>query len=115
MPFLILYLRDGQKFDKNVIARGLEQIDGVKPLLGDSALEYSYRYGNDQTDIRLRKDEETIVIDGSGEASLDAALRIQSIYPETVQLIDESYSFDLPLNEIASVADLEQRIKDAGG
>jgi hypothetical protein len=55
------------------------------------------------------------VIDGSGDASFAAALHIQSTYPEDIRLIDEGYSFDFVLRGIGSVAELQDRIEEAGG
>lgn len=117
MPFLILYLGEKQKFDKMAIAEGLEQIEGVKPQAPSdgSVLTYRYEYGNDFTTIKLKDDQETIIIDGSGKASLAAALGIQLVYSQEIRLIDENYSFDLVLKGISSLAELEHRISGAGG
>jgi hypothetical protein len=40
---------------------------------------------------------------------------IQSGYPDDIHLIDEGYTFDLVLPEIASAEELAQRIRDVGG
>jgi hypothetical protein len=117
MPFLLLYVAEGRKFDEQAVTRVLQQLNGSKPLQrdDDSLSTYQYERGNDITTIRLKKDRDTIVIDGSGEASLAAAVHIQSNYPEAIHLIDEGYSFDLILHGITSVDELYQRIRDAGG
>jgi hypothetical protein len=117
MPFLLLYVDGGGKFDRRTIAKSLEALKGAKRLepCEDYSLTYDYEKGDDFTTIRFRQDRETIVIDGSGEASLYAALHIQSSYPEDIHLIDEVYSFDLVLRGVATVHQLEQRIKEADG
>ena len=117
MPFLILYIGEGRKFDSHAVTYGLEKLKGAKPLEpdDDSWAAYQYEKGNDFTTIRFKKDQETIVIDGSGETSLAAAVHIQSSYPDDIHLIDEGYSFDLVLRGIASAEELEQRIREAGG
>jgi hypothetical protein len=117
MPFLLLYLGEGQKFDQEAVAHGLQALEGATPTKssGDCLLTYQYGTANDFTIIRFKEDRETIVIDGDGEASLSVALHIQTNYPEDVHLIDEAYSFDLVLRGISSPHELEQQIKNAGG
>lgn len=117
MPFLMLYLGEGRKFDSQAATNVVEKLEGAKPLEPDDECRVTYRYesGDDFTTIRFKKDQETIVIDGSGEASLAAAVHIQSGYPDDIHLIDEGYSFDLVLRGIASAEELAQRIRDAGG
>ena len=117
MPFLLLYIGEGKKFDQQAVTNGLRALKGAKPLQPpeDCLAMYTYRKGNDFTTIRFKKDQETIVVDGLGEASLSAVLHIQSNYPDAIHLIDEGYSFDLVLIGIASPSDLEQKIRDAGG
>jgi hypothetical protein len=117
MPFLLLYIGEGRLFDERAVTNSLQKLRGAKPgePEADCLLTYQYEKGNDVTTIRFKKDQETIVIDGSGEASLSAALHIQSDYAEDIHLIDEAYSFDLNLRGIATPHELEQRIKDAGG
>ena len=117
MPFLLLYLGEGQKFDQEAVAQGLQNLEGAVPLKSssDCLFVYQYEIANDFTTIRFKKDRETIVIDGAGEASLSAALHIQASYPDDVHLIDEAYSFDLILRGITSPQELEQQIKNAGG
>jgi hypothetical protein len=117
MPFLLLYVGEGRKFDQEAITNSLRALKGARPLnpCDDCLSTYDYKRGDDFTTIRFKKDQETIVIDGSGEASLYAALHIQAGYPEDIRLVDEGYNFDLVLHGVASLHQLERQIKDAGG
>jgi hypothetical protein len=76
---------------------------------------YHYDRGDDVTIIQFKKDQETIVIDGMGGASLYAALHIQASYPRDIRLVDEGYSYDLVLRGVASLHQLKEQINDAGG
>jgi hypothetical protein len=117
MPFLLLYVGEGRRFDQQAIIGSLQALKGARPLkpCEDCLSTYHYDRGSDFTTIRFKKDQETIVIDGTGEASLHAALHIQASYPEDIHLVDEGYSYDLVLRGVASLHQLEQHIKDAGG
>jgi hypothetical protein len=117
VPFLLLYLGEGRRFDKRLITNALATLKGatlLKPRANYLSF-YQYESGHDSTTIALKSDLDTIKIDGSGEASLVAALHIQSNYPEDIRLIDEGYGFDIVLRGITSLPQLEQRISDAGG
>lgn len=117
MPFLLLYIGEDRKFDPQLVANGLNSLKGAEAQASSPnyLLMYEFAKGADLTTIGLKTDRKAIVIDGSGEASLAAALYIQASYPEDIRLIDEGYSFDLVLRDIGSVSELEQKIKDAGG
>ena len=117
MSFLLLYIDEGCKFDKQAVTSAIRSLNGAKLVRPDDdcLCMYDYAKGNDATTIRLMKDKETIAIDGTGDASLYAALHIQAHYPEVIHMIDEAYSFDLVLRGIGSLGELEQRIKDVGG
>ena len=115
MPFLLLYIGEGRKFDQQAVTNALRNwAEPSQPCEGCLAT-YQFKSGDDFTIIRFKNDEETIVIDGSGEASLSAALHIQSTYPDNIHMIDEGYSFDVILSEFSSLSELKERIKDAGG
>ena len=112
MPFLILYIGEGRKFDQPAVTNAIKHLKGVKTLqpCDDCVSSFQYEEGNDFTIIRFKNDQETIVIDGSGEASLSAALQIQTGYPDDIHMIDEGYTFDLALREIASLDELKRQI-----
>jgi hypothetical protein len=116
MPFLLLYIGEGQKFDQSLVTACLKELRGATQYSSPDYLSaYLFEKGPDSTTICLKKDQETIVIDGEGEASLSAALHIQADYPEDIRLIDECYNFNILLRGIASWQELERRIKESGG
>jgi hypothetical protein len=117
MPFLILDIGEGRHFDKRLIVNALANLKGATPRkrLDNHLVFYRYETADDSTTIALENDLETISIDGSGKASLFAALHIQLNYPEDIQLYDEVYSFHIVLRGVSSLRQLEQRITAAGG
>ena len=78
MSFLLLYVGEGRKFDERAVSTGLRSLKGAKPLRPDDDCLSSFEYasGDDVTTIRFKKDQKTIAIDGTGNASLCAALHI---------------------------------------
>lgn len=115
MSFVLLYIGEGRKFDQQALTNALEHWADPSPACEDCLATYQFTSGDDFAIIRFTHDKETIVIDGSGDASLSAALRIQSTYPDDIHMIDEGYSFDVNLSEISSLGKLKERIKDSGG
>jgi hypothetical protein len=116
MPFLLLYVGEGRKFNQPGVTNAIKQLNGITTVqpCDDCSSTHQYEEGNDFTIIRFKNDQETIVIDGSGEASLSAALQIQSGYPDDIHISDEGYTFDIILRQIASLDKLKQRIHDSG-
>jgi hypothetical protein len=116
MSFFLLYPDDGRKFDESAVDKSLRNLNGARPLqpYHDCLSRYEYQAAGDVTTIEFKKDLETIVVDGTGKASLCAALHIQSAYPEDIRMIDEAYSFNLLLRGIGSLEELKQRIREAG-
>lgn len=118
MSFLLLYIGEGKKFDSERIEQMLKHSRNVHDL-GDGGegtlFQCEYRLDNDFTEVRLKDDLETIVIDGMGSASLQAAIDIQRGYDKPIHLIDDGYTFDLLLADVESLSDLYQRIEEAGG
>jgi hypothetical protein len=102
MAFLLLYMGEGQKFDGHEIETSLQALEGANSLKTSQSrsLAYEYHRRDDFTTIQLDHNQETIMFDGSGEASLSAALHIQSNYPKDIRLIDEGYGFDIVLRGI---------------
>jgi hypothetical protein len=117
MPFLLLYIGEGMRFDQEKIAKALRELSGAMPLdpCEGCLSTYHYEQDDDFTTIEFKADQETIVIDGTGDASLTAALHIQFGYPEDIHLIDEGYNFDLVLRGVPSVQELKRQIREAGG
>ena len=114
MPFMILLLGEGQRFDLRIVGDAIVEFGGVRCARpeGDTTQEFDYDLGESFTAIRI-SDSESICIDGQGPASLDAAIKIQRAYPQPIRLIDEGYDFDLRLADYNSVAELNRAITEA--
>ncbi len=112
MPFLMLYVGEGKKFDGEPIVRGLSAMQFVRLLPASPEYMFccEYRTGQDSTIIRISKDWQTIAIDGMGEASVSASLQIQALSQESFRLIDEGYTFDFVLRDFQNVNELRQAI-----
>ncbi len=113
MPFLLLYVGESRKFEHLAITHAIQNWAEPSIPCDDCLATYRFKKGDDFTTIRIKNDGETIVIDGSGDASLTAALQIQLHYPDDIHMVDEGYSFDLVLSEVSSLDELKKRIKDA--
>lgn len=114
MQTLILFLKEGALFDKVEIKRIFEEIAGTydfreEGLVG-SALECSYVYNQDQTEVRLKDNMKSISISGTGDASLKVVLELQTKCKSSLQMTDSNYGFELSLKEIASVEKLRSAI-----
>lgn len=114
MDFLLLYIGEGIRFDREEVKRVLRDIPGIRNLEERAGvgwwLQAQLDEGNDSTIIRLVTDEESISISGSGDASLKAAVEIQAGMELSLRLVDIDYSFDLPLRDLRSTEELRKAI-----
>jgi len=110
MSFLLLYLGEGRTFDADHIRRLLTELpcEYLREAGGEKTIHCEYALNDDVTTIRLAPDRETVIIEGQGEASLEAAVAIQKHYPEAIHLIDEGYAFDINLWDIKTVHELRR-------
>ena len=115
MPFLVLYLGEGVKFDRGRVEHALLTSPHARsnPPTPGCLFAYDYRVGSEIVEVRLKNDGETIVIDGIGSAGLSAALEIQANYDLPIHLIDESYAFDLLVKNYVDVEALDRAIREA--
>ncbi|HIK08794.1 MAG TPA: hypothetical protein IGS52_00760 [Oscillatoriaceae cyanobacterium M33_DOE_052] len=117
MKTLLLFIGESEKFNLSEVAEIFPKIPNIQNLKqGDfvgSILECEFFDKNDYTIIRLSDDLETISIDGDGDASLKIALEIQKHYPQNLRLIDSNYSFDIELDQIKSVGQLRQKMRES--
>ena len=114
MHALLIYISEGQTFDPEKLRRNLEHIPGVSCIGGAEFSRYvvgcRYEFGGDSSDLRVEQDSpETIVIDGTGDASLNLALELQKREQRPLRVTDLSYSFDLPLWNIFSVDEFRRQ------
>lgn len=116
MSFLLLYVGKNKNFDGEKIKQILQQSSNMRNLgegTHGTLIQCEYELDDDFTVIRLKDDLETIVIEGSGKSSMQAALDIQGGYNVPIHLIDEGYSFDIVLADCDSLEDLIRQIETA--
>ena len=117
MAFLILYVDGLKPFDPDAVDNAMIGSGGIRTTAsyGDAIATYLYEHASDRTVVLLKNDLETIKIDGTGEASLDIAIKIQKDIAEPLHLIDEAYTFDLVLADFRSISELAKTIHESGG
>lgn len=116
MSFLLLYIGRGKTFDSEQLRIGFKVSPNVHEFTTGchgTLYQWEYHFNDDFTMVRLKDDLETIVIEGMGPASLQAALEIQRLCSAPVRLIDDGYSFDIELSKVTSVDDLHRNIEQA--
>lgn len=118
MHALLIYIGEGQAFDPGKLTSDLERMSGVSDLGGAEFSRYvvgcRYEFNGDRTDLRVERDDpETIVLDGAGDASVNLALELQKRDRRLLRVTNLGYDFDLPLWDIASVAEFRQRMAAA--
>ncbi|MBI2840519.1 MAG: hypothetical protein HYX75_19540 [Acidobacteria bacterium] len=117
MDFLLLYIGEGMRFDREEVKRVFRELPGVRNFEERAGvgwwLQAHLDEGNDSTIIRLVTDEESISVSGSGDASLKAAVAIQAGMKVSLRVVDVDYSFDLPLRDLRSTEDLRKAIVQA--
>ncbi len=117
MDFLLLFVGEGKRLDRAMVKRALVNLPGVRGVEDREGegwtLQARFDDAGDSTIIRLVQDEESISISGIGDASLRAAVEIQSRLAADLRVVDSDYSFELPLRGVENVADLRKRIANA--
>jgi hypothetical protein len=117
MAFFLVHLSDWKPFDQEKVERILSSASRATRRLPGNAIHlvtYELPYDGDVSDVSLQADRTSIKIDGSGSASLKAALLLQKHYGDTIWLLDEAYTFDFPLIGLESEAELLRKIRELG-
>jgi hypothetical protein len=116
MPFLIIYRADQARFNEAQVLADMQSI-GVASLefgrMPGTAISGHHSFGGDSVIVELKSDHQSIAISDYGPAALDFAIRIQSASAASLRIIDEGYTFDLPLQEYSRVEDLMAAIEAA--
>lgn len=114
MSFLLLYVDEGVKFNEELLTAGIEKFAAKQQSAHarNKSLLFDFAFNDDRTTIGINRDLESVAIDGSGIASLEAAVRIQAFYPADLHLVDENYSFDLLIKGVSSSSVLLEIIRD---
>ena len=115
---LMIFINEHEKFDFSSTVRAISNLDNVYDLVikednsealdpEGSVLLCRYRYGNDITNVRFNEDLSFIAAERLAEASLDFALKLQSLIEMPLTATDTGYSFQVKLNNIASIQEFE--------
>lgn len=114
MRTLIIYLEDGQEFDKIKLTNDLSTIEGVNELNGknfdnsDVACEFSFQ--NDLATLRLEGKPDAISIEGISDAGIQLAWELQNQENRVLRVTDNDYSFNFGLKGINTVEELKRKI-----
>ena len=110
---LIIFIDENTTFDKTQTIQAILSLDSISKLntdreeLTDSCLYCEYDYEEDSASIWLGESLKSIGIRPSGKASLDFALKLQSLLDVPLTATDTEYSFQAKLKNIASLQELE--------
>lgn len=117
MSSLLLYIGEDRSFDGRLVKGFLQRCSGVsgfkEKAMHGADFHAHYSFEGDQTILELKQDQETIVLSGTGAASIQMSFLLQSVYPEPLHMIDESYSFDLVIHDFQSAEQLANAVCEA--
>lgn len=116
---LMIFIGENSKFDFSSTIQAISSMDNIygieiteknlrKEDSIDSVLECEYRYDNDVAFVRFDNSLEFISVKRLGKASLDFALKLQSLIEMPLTATDKDYSFLVKLKNISSVEEFEQ-------
>jgi len=110
MSKILIFREDQNKFDKSLVISILSQITSVQRVRTDNVvgclIEADYEKNNEAIIIRLNSDGETLSLSHDGDLALEAVLELNALIEEGLHMIDESYSYDIDLDEIKTVKSL---------
>jgi hypothetical protein len=105
-------------FELGAVHQLLQSIPGVYSLRqGDfvgSVLQGFFDFGGDTTIVELSEDTQRISLTGTGNAALQLALEIQGRSKRPLRAFDTSYTFDVPLDSVDSLAQFQQMVRGEG-
>lgn len=116
---LMIFIGENVKFDFSSTVKAISSIDNIynlelkeQYLMQDvsigSILFCEYRYDSDSTIIHLSNSLDFISADNLSKASLDFALKLQSLIEQPLTATDTDYSFQVKLKNITSVEEFEK-------
>ena len=95
MEVLLMYIEDHGQFDSGKVKESFRAMDEVSEICeADLYGENIECLCKDETHIRLSPDKEVLAIQGSEEASLKFAFKIQESYGGSFHLTDPEGHFD---------------------
>ncbi len=114
----ILLLRiDERPFDVAAVAHIFSTQSGFRDVRfeepGGAAVEADYTEPEDWTIVSLSENPSRISLSGTSDAALRAALILQTHLKVPLRIFDTNYSFDLMLQNYATVDELRAAIESA--
>ena len=117
MQSLLLFSTDKRPFTVEALQGIFKLVNGFGEIRYNTPvgtpIEADYVDGDDFTMVELSPERDTISISGITDAALGAALIVQQHLGVPLRIIDLDYSFDLSLEEFASIEELRHAIEDA--
>jgi hypothetical protein len=117
MHSLLLIAANEREIPIDALRRVFESATGFGNLRFDTPtgtpIEATYHEGEDFTTVSLSTTRRAISIRGTSGAALGATWTIKSQLGIPLRIVDTDYSFDLMLEDYASLDELESAIDDA--
>jgi hypothetical protein len=114
MAFLLIFRIDQRAFVESEVFNKMGEI-GVGELLRDTmpgaAIVGHFQFGNDGVLIELKSDLQAFAVSDSSSAGFEFAVRLQAHFDEPLRIVDEVYSFDLPLKNFNTADQLKDAIR----
>ena len=113
---LMIFIDENTKFDFSSTVRAISNLDNVYDLvikednsedLKGSVLLCRYRYEDEITNVRLDEDLSFIAAERTGYASIDFALKLQSVVDIPLTAVDLGYNYQIKLKKINSIQEFE--------
>lgn len=107
MDSLILIPISGTALNPEVFAAALNSMPRVQAIRREpeGAIEAEYHYESESVIVALSRSRRHIGVGGTGEPALRFCWELRRLIPG-LRLLDESYSFDLELDEVQDFEDL---------
>jgi hypothetical protein len=107
MNSLIVFGNSGFRFNEEKVLKNLKDIPGVYNLerrdFVGAVLQCEYEFDGDRTIVRLSDDLESIMIAGTGEASLHLALELQRREDQPLFVADFGYDINVSLKDARTI------------
>ena len=115
---LMIFINEHEKFDFSSTVRAISNLDNVEALIikednsealdpEGSVLLCTYRYEDEITNVSLDEDLSFIVAERTGYASIDFALKLQSVVDIPLTAVDTGYNYQIKLKKINSIQEFE--------
>lgn len=116
MPFLLIHRADRACFNQAQALVDMQSIGATRLMLGGmpgAAITGHYSSCSDSVIVELKSDGLSFAISDCGPAALEFAMRLQAVSAIPLRIIDEGYTFDLPLKKYSRTEELVAAIEAA--